>query len=682
MTAKENLGLLSLGKRELAEKSRDELRFLRLDDPGTLAGKTLMDGLLLENHVPKALFDLTDILVQLESYDSTTPHTADSYQIRLRNPRTGTTKTVGTGNLGPIADRKWPLEVKFLSSELLDDDASKSATDWEIGIRVINGDTLNPTTPQYLSIKVDRFQPYKNKQTGVVSNPVRATFTNPAPGKDLDSDWLLRNTHVECNISTAFSYYRQDDEVEVWFDDTYSQTAPPKEVIKIPLPPSGQVRFPVADIPVPLTNGTWYLFYRLKDLVGNFSLVSLERTITVRIQPDAVLKPVEIPTAIKPDALDLKDLAGRVYAEVPRPDNGLNTDIIKLYLAPMTGGIPIFVGEQDLGGQSRLQFELYYHEHLKPLFGTSDIEVEVRAYYEFIRRGAPPRTSMDTHAIIDFVTAGPDKGDELPDLVSKQMAKVTVMGDSLTPNKITAEDLKGPVWISTPMRATGDTWEPEANEQCFLIYAGHKIGPILLRGGETEIKRQIPASIIESVGPGFHNASWDIQYVDGRNTMSSEPQEVEVEKERITFLQPTFPLNAKGDVNCLSFDGNEGTSDIWLPVTVKIISAYMPAGTIVTVHSYGAKELDGTDVIPGTEFKMPYQIQGSEPGGEFVINIPYLKYIKPIQPTQASGLPSGSLTVWFEVPVAGEPVPSDRNRKKVTLLSDENYCEGTPNRRR
>ncbi|TVT80337.1 hypothetical protein [Pseudomonas sp. H3(2019)] len=678
MTAKQDLGLLRPGKRELAEKSRDELRFLRLDDPGVFAGKTTMDGLLNGNHVPKALLDLTDITIKLESYDSANPHDDDSYQIRLRNPDTGIATTVGSGDLGPIADRKWPLVLTFPSSELLDNKIAEPSTAWDVGVRVINGDTENPTVPQYLTIRVDRFAPYQNKQTGDKSNPARVSFVNPAPGSDLDSEWLLGNDHIEIDVPTTYGFYNLTDQVIIYFADTYSQTAPPTAAIKVPLLSHGRVRIPVKDIPEALTNGTWYAYCAIEDYSGNISLVSLERSITVRIQPDAVLRPPRIPSAIKPDALDLKDLQSHVYAEVDRPVNGLGNDKVRLYVALNTPtATPILVGEKFLSNLRVIQFELFYDQHLKTLFGASDIDVDAKVYYEFVRGIAPPRKSPEQDFLIDFSYAGPDTGD-LPDLTNKNMVKVTVIGNSGVANVISAEDLKGPIWISTPMKEAADTWTPEGNEECFLVYEGNRFGPIALLGGETEIKRQIPANIMEKVGPGFHNNNyWEIQYVDGRNTMSSQLQTVEVEKTRITFEEPTFPLNSKGDVNCLSLEGDEGTTNLWLPVTVDIIKAYMPPTTIITVHSYCAKDLLGLEPIAGTEFSEPYEIQGAEPDDKFVINVkPYLTKIKPAQPTQDSGQEPGSINVWYEVPVAGEVIDSTVNRKKVTLLSDDKYCEG------
>ena len=150
-------------------------------------------------------------------------------------------------------------------------------------------------------------------------------------------------------------------------------------------------------------------------------------------------------------------------------------------------------------------------------------------------------------------------------------------------------------------------------------------------------------------------------------------------KENLTQLPaPSAPVYRLGDgtlvVNCRSLTV-EGTNR-WLPVTVSTDSVHMPAGTVVTVHSVGTTDAAGLIVIPGTEFSEKYTVTGREVGGEFQVKVPYLNKIKPIQPPQESGLPSGFIRIRYSLLVGGEPTKSHAFLHGVRLLnSSGDYCE-------
>jgi hypothetical protein len=122
--------------------------------------------------------------------------------------------------------------------------------------------------------------------------------------------------------------------------------------------------------------------------------------------------------------------------------------------------------------------------------------------------------------------------------------------------------------------------------------------------------------------------------------------------------------------------------DFELPVTVPIDSVNMPTGTAVTVRSVGTSDDAGLNHIPGTEFSVPYSINGTETNGVFTVNIqPYLTKLKPIQPPASAGLPNGYIKIWYEITVGGAVNPSLEFLNEVSLLNtSNNYCEGTPNR--
>ncbi|RON10091.1 hypothetical protein BK659_09315 [Pseudomonas brassicacearum] len=678
MTAKQDLGKVSLNAFELAEQSRDQLRSWRMDDPIVQNDPPSIDGLLRGNLVPKSLLDNTNIKVMPIPYLNT-PHLRDYYQVLLRKKGSSAEDIVEENDLGPVdATRDWPREVNLPSAKLVDAEISRFSTEYEVAVIVRNGDSDNPTPKVWLGIQVDRCSPYQNKQSGVFDNPVKATLVSPAPDAELDSQWLESNTEIKFSISTGYQFYDVvDDKVDVYFSKDYSQTAPSGFVTTLPLG-NGQLSIPVAGLS--LESETFYLYYRLRDLAGNDSWVSLDRSIVVNIYPDAVLTAPVVPLAID-GAIDLHDVQSRVFVEVKYPVNGRKNDQVTLYIVKgQAGATPLLVDTKELADRGDLQFEMFYHTHLKPVFGDSEIEVPAKVYYVYKRGNSTYPNQPETLFVVDFSVRGPATG-ELPDLTNKNMLRVTVEGESKTPNHITSEDRNGDVEEYTPMAKTdagGDPeWTPMGDEEFELWLDGKLVKKDVLLGSETEIRSLVNPSLIDSIVPGANKmALWKIREGGGRNTLSSEPQPVQVDEVGIEFPEPKIPLNRFGDVNCESL----GSMDYSLTVTVEFDPLLIPVGTDIIVESIGTTERDGTGEISSTAFSKSYKINGGEVGNKFEVVIePYARCIKPIQPTLGSGKLSGCIKVWYLV--GPNQTKSAVNMKIVKLLSDENYCEGTPIRK-
>ncbi|RON03786.1 hypothetical protein [Pseudomonas brassicacearum] len=147
----------------------------------------------------------------------------------------------------------------------------------------------------------------------------------------------------------------------------------------------------------------------------------------------------------------------------------------------------------------------------------------------------------------------------------------------------------------------------------------------------------------------------------------------------IEFPAPTAPVflvGGKSIVNCrsLTLDG----ANRWLPVTVTIEPKFMPKGTHVMVHSVGTFDAAGLEEIPGTKFSKEHTVTGVEVDGRFQVEVPYVPYIKKIQPPQDSGLPSGHVRIWYTFEIDGNPIKSHKFFHEVRLLASGVYCEGTP----
>lgn len=680
MTAKQNLGTTPLTAWELAEQSRDKLR-LGSDEPGTLAAETSIKDLLVENLIPKSMLEAGKITAQLSEYVGDTinpPHDEDKYRVRLRGPGLPVTIIVTSTDLGPVSGRSWPMDVDFPTDKLLDSwsTSQTSSTEYEVRIEVKSGTGSNWSTPPYLKIRVDRYEPYKNKQTDAVNQPTGGAFRSPEPGKDLDNDWLDKNTSAQVTIPTNYAFYRPDDRVHIFFSKNYSQTAPEGTVYLDKLNPNGQHSFTV-DASA-LESETYYLYYQLNDVVGHFSRVSLDQYVEVNIHPAAVLTEPKVPSAEHPDTLDFGDLKGSVYVEVTRPVNGLNSDDIEGFIANLAGDQKYSLGTRTQGSNLFLTFPMYYHEHLAPLFGNAKGSVEVVAYYQHKRGSPAARPSPEQKFLLNFHYAGPISED-LPSDTNRNMVKVTVVGKSGVPNVLTADDLNHDVYIFTPMVEPSNSWASESNERALMWYGGEQVFRKDLEGHEKELRAVIDPDILRKVGPGSVKAWWTIEYPNQPNRMFSQLQTVTVEEARVTFPAPTIPIDDGDVVNCEALGGDEESTDRWLKVVVDVDPSYMH-NKVVTVRSVGTKDKLGLEAIPGTEFFEPVSVGGTET--EFSVDIkPYLEKIKPIQPAPGSGIPNGYIKVWYEVPVDGDSVPSDPVIKEVDLIADGNYCEGTPTRK-
>lgn len=665
MTAQEKI---SSGKKltpqDIAKRSRLALR-TNYVNVGVRSAAPDVIGELVDNLIPKAILDPGPLIIRFDTRTITTPHDLDAYQLLIRKGLSGSPIPIADDDIGPVAGRPDFLDIPVPTAQLVDDDTSKGSTTWQWYFRFVKGADGNPENHGWFNIEIDRRAPEEDVP-GRKFRPEAVSFVNLSPPYKIDDVWLGSHTSLDLTINIAYLYYRPDDNIDIYIGTNIGVGTP---VYSKPLT-SGSVSIPVADLPK--LDGTYFIWYVLRDVCGNISDISITSTVNVERVPPPALRSCVIPKGISPDVIDLEDLKGAVYLEVPYTTNGNENDrIIPTVAVP--GGNSIPLGSQTLGTDTTrtLQF-LISTSRLLFLWGNATTEVDLIANYKFGRGVEPLVDSADTPSGIDFSYRGPTNpgfpGTENPDMV-----KVLVVGDSATPNHILSSDRGKDATISTPMVSAGNAWVPLGDETARLWYDGKEVFSVLLTAGAvTPLSATIDAADIDAAGPGKKIAYWTIEETGGRNVIKSFDTEVTVDPVQVNLPAPTVRLH-NGFVSCISLK-----PFTWeLPVTVPIDTTHMPTGTIVTIESVGTEDSAGLKPISGTEFTTTYRISGSETGGVFRVDIqPYLTKIKPIQPPNGSGLPNGYIKIWYSVVISGVRNPSADFLNIVSLLNDSfKYCE-------
>ncbi|MBC8997537.1 hypothetical protein IAI51_13460 [Pseudomonas sp. N40(2020)] len=667
MTIEEKIGKgKKLTAQEVAAKSRLELRTSTVN-VGLLAESPIIVGQIVDNLIPKSILDPGPMIVRFDTKTIAVPHADDEWELLQRKGTSGAGTLVDSDVFGPIATRPEFVDIPVPTTGLLDDDLTKMSTTYQFQFIHYKGSDGNPDETAWVTAEIDRTAPEEDKVSGVKYKPEALIFLNlPAP-RLIDDEWLKNNSQLSLSVNIGYEFYRPDDVIDIFIDTNYGAGT---AVHSQPLT-SATVNIPQAQLPK--LDSLYFIWYVLRDVVGNESDPALSGSFNVRRLPPPSLIPCVIPKGISPDVIDLEDIETPVFVNVPYTTNGNDNDRI---IASVTNGtLPISLGNQPLGTAPRtLQFQITT-SRLLALWGNATAEVPITANYKFSRGLEPLIDSVDTNSALDFTYRGPINP-VFPGRENPNMTKVTILGDSKTPNHIIADDRGKNAEISTPMITAPVVWTPIGDETAKLWFNGVAVDTQLLTAGAvTPLSFTLLPAVIDLAGPGTKIAYWTIEETGGRNVMKSLDTEVTIDNVRVALPAPSVRLfNNLVSCRYLTLGDRE------LPVTVPIDATYMPTNTVVTLKSVGTSDSQGLIEIPGTEFSKTYTITGSETGGQFVENIqPYLTKLKPIQPPFSSGLPNGYIKIWYEVTIFGVPTPSLEFLNEVSLLNDSgNYCEGTP----
>jgi hypothetical protein len=667
MTIQEKFGKAKkLTAQEIAKSARLALRTSTVN-VGIMAEAPIIVGKIVNDLIPKAILDTGLMTVRFDTKTIAVPHDLDEWELYERKGTSGTPVLVGGEVFGSVTGRPEFLDIPVTTTALVDDDLTKISTTYQYQFVFFKGIDGNPDDLPWVTAEIDRTAPEQDKLSGTKFKPEAVVFQNLPPRGTINDDWLRDNTELSVTVNRGYESYRPDDEIDVYIDTNYGTGTP----VHSQALTSSTVNIPRDQLPI--LDSLYFIWYVLRDVVGNESDPALSGSFDVRRLPPPSLIDCVIPKGISPDVIDLEDLETPVFVNVPYTTNGQEND--RIIPTVTNGTLPISLGSQTLGTAPRtLQF-LISTSRLLALWGSATAAVPIVASYQFSRGLEPLRPSTNTDSALDFTYRGP-VNPVFPGRENPNMTKVTVVGPSNTPNHIIADDRGEDADISTPMITTPVVWTPIGDETARLWFNGVPVHSELLAPGvATPLTFTIDAAVIDAAGPGTKIAYWTIEETGGRNVIKSPDTEVIIDNVRVSLLEPTVRL-FNGLVSCryltrFTFE---------LPVTVPIDTTYMPTGTVVTLKSVGTEDAQGLVPIAGTEFSKNYSITGAETGGVFVENIqPYLTKLKPIQPPRSSSLPNGYIKIWYEVTIFGVPTKSLEFLNEVSLLNDSNnYCEVVP----
>lgn len=669
MTTQEKFGKgKKISALELAKQSRLALRTSSVN-VGVLATQPEVVGKIIDNLIPKAILDTGEIIIRFDTKTINLPHDGDGWALWGRKGTAGPISVIDEDDFGTIITRPEFLDIKAPAAvaDLPDDDVTKASTNWQYQFVFYTGVNGNPDYTGWFSVEIDRNAPEQDKASGMKLPPNRVDFTNLPVGADIDDDWLEANDALRFTVYVGYEFSRPDDEIDVFIGTNYGVGTP----VHTQALSSPDVAVPRDKLPP--DDSMYFLWYVLRDVVGNSSANSYARQFNVKRRPQPRLIECYIPTGIDPDPVDLEDLKGRIYLNVPYTENGNPTDTIRPSIS--NGTLTYTLVAQQLGQPTvppkELQFEIPVNRLLS-LWGTSTAALAITAQYQFTRGVEPAKNSVPTKSALDFSYRGPENPG-FPGNENIDMVKVTVTGASGTPNHIIGSDRGNDATISTPMIASGTTWTLVGDEVARLWLDGKELDDQLITDTADPLTFTIDKDAVDAITAGKKIAYWTIEGASAVNVIKSPDTEVTFDNALIELEPPTVRLY-NNNVSCRYL-----TPTFELPVTVPIDATHMPAGTVVTLRSVGTTDDKGLDEITGTEFTDTYTIQAGDTVS-FVKNIqPYLTKLKPIQPPFSSGLPNGYIKIWYEVPISGIANPSKTFFNVVSLLNDSNrYCEGTP----
>lgn len=664
MTVKSNVVNLDgeeLTLNEVAERSRSALRTTGAES-GVLVDPPSIDGQIVDDLIPLSVLDPGPMIFRFPISKIVNPHDGDAYILQHRD-KSGVVTTIASDSFGAIGNRPLEIEIPVATTSLVDDDLLRGSTAYEYRFSIVQGGTGNPDRSPWFKAEVDRTAPEQDKASGQKFQPDPPDLLN-LPASTIDDDWLDNNSALELSIHIGYPFYRPDDNIDVYAETNYGTGTP----IHSQFLTSGTVSVPKDKLPK--IDGTYFIWYVLTDIVGNASEDSFStRVAVVRLPPPGLFECV-IPKGVPPDAIDLKDIETPVYINVDRATNGLDDDRVSMIIGKT--GRAFELGSLPLGTAPMLQF-VATKSRILALWDNATAPVDIFARYNYLRGTDSPIPSAVFDTQLDFTYRGPVNPD-FPSLENKDMDVVTVVDFEGNVDRITSKNRDEIATISTPMISGPTTWTALGDEKAKLWYDGNEI-----------YSEDIPAGPVTGIlsydmdpnnGFDFKVGSitvyWTIEEDGGRNRMKSPDKTITVDPVLVTMPAPTVYLFDGTFVTCLSL---KEESFFELPVTVQIDSAYMPAGTVVTVKSVGTTDATGNTEVPGTQFSDTYRVTGMEPNGEFVLDVqPYLEKLKPIQPPNGSSQPNGWIKIWYEVP--GVPDPSTALFNEVRFLNTSfNYCD-------
>lgn len=370
--------------------------------------------------------------------------------------------------------------------------------------------------------------------------------------------------------------------------------------------------------------GRRYAYYRLQDLAGNVSDMSIVAGIEVLLTPaPGNLRPPRIP-------LSARGLIDREHAREGATDEGGVTVEIDQYDNPDSSQKILInwdgtqLSELDVDPAA---FPLRAYVPWPTLtakgLGPSDVQVD----YVVKRGSISTQPSRPSSAPINFTVAGQDHANA-PARLNMTLNKLEIRGrNSDTPNKLTVLD-HGLDAIAT--LTLYDDPQPLETLEIFWGDIDQPVARYEVATGDTSgklISLDIPWDAIKL---DLNNRELPVYYVtsNGVNEQDARVTEVDVSIVLIEGLkEPTFP-NATlfGYLNCCA------VPRLWEGVTVHIDgSVHFAANDRIVMTWQGCDSLNGTSPIPGVTDTFSKTLNAAEAANGFdIVVLPYETLIAPM----------------------------------------------------
>lgn len=370
--------------------------------------------------------------------------------------------------------------------------------------------------------------------------------------------------------------------------------------------------------------GIRYLYYRLRDLVGNISPRSVLAAIEVDLTPlPENLKPVRVP-------LSARRLIDREHARDGATDEGGVTVEIDGYDHPSSAHhVVVNWDGSDLAEVpvDPAKFPMRVYVPWAALVANGPGPRSVQVDYR-LRRGAGFTASPGPVSVpVDFTVAGQDHADA-PALLNANLATLEVRGQvSDLPDALTSAD------AGLDAIATLTLFDnPTAGERIRLFWGEQQVevAEYTVKAGDVAgqlVALTIPWAAIE---PDLKNPQLPVVYVtdNGVNQQLSRATQVSVDISFFVGLkEPLFPsADLYGYLNC------ESVPKLWEGVTVRISGdSRFSALDRIELDWQGCRTLNGGDPIPGTDATFTKILTAAEAADGFDIVVDdYEKLIKPM----------------------------------------------------
>ncbi|WP_223484220.1 hypothetical protein [Pseudomonas sp. A-RE-19] len=573
--------------------------------------------------------------------------------------------------LGPVADRVWPLPKTIPLAYLVEDSTPETPTEYEVRYIYWYG-AVNEGYSDITTYAIDRTAPYRVKEPPSNYSPGAATFpADLGPTDPIDEAYIGNNPSGIKIKAASYGSYHATDTIKVFWGiaPDPDRDEPAFEGL---LPADFEVTVPIQKF-IDSVEGLNTLIYVVTDLVKNIGKRSnpASREVKRIADPTVFEKPV-VPLANGPDGdglIDLADCHQGVSVEIIVPTPNAPTDTIMAYW----GGEELGEKRVSESVDGKLTWENVSFAIIKKVYGNTDGDEDTTISYGMFR-GVRRIGGNEDVIKVNIFYIGPPNPNE-PDPVNPALNPAVLKFAGGSTDEVNEVDYGNDAEISIDLFATPPTQEGWLID---IFYNDKKIGETvrLTTGQEgTTLTRPIPWETIFEQGIGTKVLRWVLYTAANPNPIGCPPKDIPVAAFPIQTLAPEVqdlagPLKRIGCSTLNFVPPGDGTSRRNLKVRIPK-SAYTVDGETITL-SWAAYSDEAIPVlIPGTETTASYPITGTFPDAGALINIgTYEEHFKPAN--RANGVLSYTITR-----TGTTPTPPSAQAKHFILVtnSEAQYCE-------